>query len=139
MLLNKEKNFISAVVYVYNQEKDIYKFLKELNDTLHQNFEKYEIICVNDASVDNSVKEIKRFASEIKGSVVSVLNMSFFQGLESSMYAGVDLAIGDFVYEFDSVSFSYPMQLVIDVYKRSLQGYDIVSAAPPHSFTKDYL
>lgn len=131
MLLNKEKNFISAVVYVYNQEKDIYKFLKELNDTLHQNFEKYEIICVNDASVDNSVKEIKRFASEIKGSVVSVLNMSFFQGLESSMYAGVDLAIGDFVYEFDSVSFSYPMQLVIDVYKRSLQGYDIVSAAPP--------
>lgn len=131
MLLNKEKNFISTVIYVYNQEKNIYKFLQELNSKLKQNFEKYEIICVNDASTDKSVEEIKRFASEIKGSVVSVLNMSFFQGLEAAMYAGVDLSIGDFVYEFDSVSFAYPMQLIMDVYQRSLQGYDIVSAAPP--------
>lgn len=136
MLLNKEKNFISAVVYVYNREKEIYKFLSSLNKKLCENFEKYEIICVNDASTDKSVEEIKKVASKIKGSVVSVLNMSFFQGMESAMYAGVDLAIGDFVYEFDEMDFSYSMELIMDVYYRSLQGYDIVSAAPPRKVQK---
>ncbi|CUP12899.1 glycosyltransferase [Hungatella hathewayi] len=101
MLLNKEKNFISAVVYVYNQETQIYRFLELVNETLRNSFEKYEIICVNDASTDGSIKEIKRYASTVKGNVISILNMSFYQGLELSMNAGVDLAIGDFVFEFD--------------------------------------
>lgn len=57
MLLNKEKNFISAVVYVYNQETQIYRFLELVNETLRNSFEKYEIICVNDASTDGSIKE----------------------------------------------------------------------------------
>lgn len=31
MIVNKEKNFISAVVYVYNEEDRIYKFLDKLS------------------------------------------------------------------------------------------------------------
>ncbi|WP_313257388.1 glycosyltransferase [Lacrimispora sp.] len=130
MLINKEKNFISAIVYVRNREHSIYDFLTAIDEKLSENFEKYEIICVNDASTDNSVKEIVKYADCSKGKVISVLNMSFYQGLELSMNAGIDLSIGDFVYEFDSPELSYPVELVMEVYKRSLQGYDIVSAAP---------
>lgn len=133
MLLNKEKNFISAVIYVYNQEKELFDFLKQVSGILSSSFEKYEIICVNDASTDDSIKEIKRFAATITGNVISVLNMSFYQGLELSMNAGVDLSIGDFVYEFDSPVLSYAPNLILDVYRRSLQGYDIVAAAPLHN------
>ena len=49
---NKEKNFMSAVVYINNDEKIVKKFLKQLNNVLTENFEKYEIICVNDCSSD---------------------------------------------------------------------------------------
>ena len=130
MLNNKEKNFISAVIYVYNQGNTIYNFLKNINEVLNENFEKYEIICVNDASTDNSVEEIKRYANHVHGNVISILNMSFYQGLELSMNAGVDLSIGDFVYEFDTPIQDYPSELIMDIYTHSLQGYDIVSAAP---------
>ena len=130
MIVNKEKNFISAVVYVYNEEDRIYKFLDKLNSVLKNIFEKYEIICVNDASVDNSSEEIKKYAKTVSGSIISVLNMSFFQGRELSMNAGVDLSIGDFVYEFDSIDMDYPEELIIEIYQRSLKGYDIVAAAP---------
>lgn len=133
MLTNKEKNFISAIVYVQNQEQSIYSFLTVINEKLSKNFEKYEIICVNDASTDNSVKEIMRYTEDSEGGVISILNMSFYQGLELSMNAGIDLSIGDFVYEFDSPVLSYSADLIIEVYRRSLQGYDIVSAAPDHS------
>lgn len=133
MLINKEKNFISAIVYVRNQEHSIFEFLMSINEKLSESFEKYEIICVNDSSTDNSTKEIKRYADSVKSGVISIINMSFYQGLELSMNAGVDLSIGDFVYEFDSSVLSYPVELIMQVYKRSLQGYDIVSAAPLQS------
>lgn len=125
---NKEKNFISAVVYVHNNEKEIGNFLKKINDKLNENFEKYEIICVDDSSTDNSVKEIKKVADNILGTIVSIINMSYYQGIELSMNAGVDLAIGDFVYEFDNIYIDYNLDVIMEIYKESLEGYDIVSA-----------
>ena len=101
MINNKEKNFISAVIYIHNNEKEIGNFLEKVNRKLSENFEKYEIICVDDHSTDNSVKEIKKVADNISGTIVSIINMSYYQGIELTMNAGVDLSIGDFVYEFD--------------------------------------
>ena len=40
MISNKEKNFISAVVYVHNNEKEIGDFLEKINEKLNSNFEK---------------------------------------------------------------------------------------------------
>lgn len=128
MINYKEKNFISAVIYVHNNEKQIEDFLKKINEKLKQNFEKYEIICVNDKSKDGSEKKIKKVSEEIKDTVISIINMSYYQGTELSMNAGVDLSIGDFVYEFDNVYIDYDMECIMDVYKKALQGYDIVSA-----------
>ena len=56
--------------------------------------------------------------------------MGYYQGMELSMNAGEDLAIGDFVYEFDSVHMDYETSLIKDVYFRALDGYDLVSASP---------
>lgn len=128
MISNKEKNFISAVVYVHNNEKEIGNFLEKINEKLNGNFEKYEIICVNDSSIDDSVKEIKKVADNINGTIVSIINMSYYQGIELSMNAGVDLAIGDFVYEFDNINIDYDLDTIIKVYQESLKGFDIVSA-----------
>lgn len=128
--INKEKNFISAVIYIRNNEKEVERFLEFLNTTLEFNFEQYEIICVNDASYDQSVQKIRNFAKKIKNAEISILNMSFYHGKEISMNAGVDLSIGDFVYEFDSIDIDYTQELLMEIYNKSLQGYDLVKAIP---------
>ena len=46
MELNKEKNFASAVVYLYNDEDRVYDFISGLDKSLSDNFVKYEIIVV---------------------------------------------------------------------------------------------
>jgi dolichol-phosphate mannosyltransferase len=130
MVINKEKNFISAVLYVHNNATQIVNGIKIINEALKDNFEKYEIICVNDYSTDNSVQEIKNFANGIEEAVISILNMSYYQGIEPSMNAGVDLAIGDFVFEFDSLNGDYSTETITEVYYRALKGFDIVSATP---------
>lgn len=129
MINEKEKNFISAVVYVRNREKTIKDFLTKVNEVLSNTFLKYEIICVNDASYDDSARVIKEFGESSLDCPLSIVNMGFFQGLEMSMNAGVDLAIGDFVYEFDSDIADFDPSLITDVYFHSLKGYDIVAAS----------
>lgn len=134
MITNKEKNFVSVVVYVHNNQSYITYFLENINKVLNDHFEKYEIICVNDDSNDDSTKKIKEFSSKVKNAVISIVNMSFYQGVELSMNAGVDLAIGDFVFEFDHVYVDYKIDTIMHIYQRSLEGFDIVSAAPKNVY-----
>lgn len=125
---NKEKNFVSAVVYLYNEGNYVQSYLKGLEDTLKQNFEKYEIIVVNDASTDKGAKNVKAYVSSQDGAKVTLMNMGYHQGLETSLDAGVDLAIGDFVYELEFTNKDYSWNVLMDVYRHSLEGYDIVNA-----------
>lgn len=129
-MANKEKNFVSAVVYVHNAENRIEKFLKCIINVMQENFEHSEIICVNDHSDDDSVSIIKKLSGEADTTSISILNMSFFHGLELAMNAGVDLAIGDFVFEFDQAILDFDKEEIMNVYRRALQGFDIVCAAP---------
>ena len=119
MSLNKEKNFVSAVVYLYNNEREVGGFLKTVNDLLKENFEKYEIVCVNDCSTDGTVKAVENFCEENSVKSLTVINTSFFQGVESAMVAGVDISIGDFVFEFDSPVVDYAADMIMAVYRKS--------------------
>lgn len=127
--INKEKNFISCVVYVHNSQTLIGGFLRTVAEVMEKNFENSEIICVNDHSDDGSVDEIRKLSKEIKDVGMCLVNLSFFHGLEAAMNAGMDLAIGDFVFEFDSPVLDFSPDMIMEVYRHSLTGYDIVSAS----------
>lgn len=128
--MDKEKSFVSAVIYVHNAEKTLKAFLELVINTLENHFEYCEIICVNDESEDGSKKIIEDVSGRTKTASISVINMSYFHGLELAMNAGVDLAIGDYVFEFDNTVPDFGSGEIMQIYQRSLQGYDIVRAVP---------
>lgn len=125
----KEKKLISLIVYLYNNENAILEFLELIIQQTEVLFEQFEIIIVNDASTDHSVQKI-RAAAFLKPYQVSLVQMSFHQGVELSMNAGLDLSTGDFVYEFDSVIMDFDEVLIEQSYRKILEGYDIVSVSP---------
>lgn len=128
-MTNKEKNFASAVIYVHNAESRIEKFLKTIINVMEDNFAHSEIICVNDCSDDKSLEKITASSSIASTTSVSVINMSYFHGVELAMNAGVDMSIGDFVFEFDNTYLDFDPEMIMKIYFHSLQGYDIVSAS----------
>lgn len=128
-MMNKEKNFVSAVIYVHNAASGIEAFLKAIVSVLEQNFEHSEIICVNDFSDDASVEIIRNASQYVTTTSISILNMSSFHGLELAMKAGVDFSIGDFVFEFDQPILDFESEIIMNVYRRALDGFDIVSAS----------
>ena len=126
----KEKKFISIVVYLH----DVAPYLKYFLDTIipiyEENFDQFELVCVDDACQDHTIEILKEYVEnkQIKA-MVNVVHMSFFQGLESAMNAGRDIAIGDFVYEFDDIFVDYEPEVIMQVYEKLLEGNDIVAAS----------
>lgn len=133
MVLNKEKNFVSCVVYLHNEGRAIKDFLQMVCGVMQDWFEKYEIVCINDGCMDDTVEHIKAFLAERDYKpVVSLINLSYYQGVESAMNAGRDLAVGDFLFEFDKCEPDFEPSLIMEVYHRALEGYDVVAAAPKY-------
>lgn len=125
----KENKFISLVVYLHNVEEYIEYFMKAVITVCESHFQDYEIVCVNDGCTDGTVERLKQYMEENRvQAMVNVIHMSFYQGMESAMNAGRDIAIGDFIYEFDDIFVDYEPDMLIKVYEKMLEGYDIVAA-----------
>lgn len=124
----KEKNFISIVTYVRNNEKQLEEFLLKIDNFLNKNFLSYEFIFVNDNSTDKSVEVIKQLASKVCGNVI-VTNLAWKHNIDIAMLSGVDIAIGDFILEFDFPIVDFEVQEIMKVYRKCLEGYDVVAAS----------
>ena len=127
----KEKNFVSCVVYLHNDGAVVKDFMRSICGVMQANFEKFEVVCVNDGCVDNTVEQLNAFLEEGQyARSVSLINLSFYQGVETAMNAGSDLAVGDFIFEFDQCNLDFDEELIMQVYRRALEGYDVVAASP---------
>lgn len=123
--------FVSIVFYVRNIEGTLEKNIAIIIEILIQAFKEFELIFIDDASDDNSIKKIKELVDKVQGSFsVRLIELGYFHGIESAMQAGHDMAIGDFVYEFDDIRVDYPSDIIVDVYSKVLEGFDIVAAKP---------
>ena len=126
----KNKSFVSAIIYVRNCAEWIEEFLRDISDYFENSFENSEIICVNDCSADGSPELVKKVSADCIRCPVTMINLNHFHGLEAAMNAGQDLAIGDYIFEFDNISFDFDISEVNRVFRHAVSGYDIVSASP---------
>lgn len=122
----KESVFISAVLYLSDFANDAEKFTTNLLDALRSCFDHYEIIIVDDCSTKHE-KFLKEVLPSLAESTITVVHMSVKQGIEACLRAGLDVSIGDFVFEFDTLEFIFEKGLLWDVYQEALKGNDIVS------------
>lgn len=125
-----EKNFISVVVYVQNHQEYIENFIDKVTTVLSENFERSEVVFVNDHSQDNSTQIIKEKFKQRSNMACTIINLSNEHKVERAMIAGQDVAIGDFVYEFDTPIIDYNTDEIMNLYYTCLKGFDIVSASP---------
>ena len=105
------------------------EFCRAASAELDAHFAQYELVVVDDACTDDTVEQLRAWGRE-QTAPLTILRMSMYHGLENAMNAGLDAAIGDYVYEFDSTELCYPAELIIKAYQTALQGSDIVSVCP---------
>lgn len=87
---------ISVIVAVYNTEKYVERCL---NSLLNQTYQNLEIIVVEDGSIDNSKKVLKKYADNKK---IKIIYNKKNCGLSYSRNVGLENATGDYIGYIDS-------------------------------------
>ncbi len=88
---------ISIIIPVYNTEK----YLKRcLESVCNQTLKDIEIICINDASSDNSIDILKEF--EKKDNRIKVINLDKNEGVSVARNSGLETARGEYLGFVDS-------------------------------------
>ncbi|NQX66700.1 glycosyltransferase [Paenibacillus alba] len=125
----KEQVFVSAIVYVHDEEHSVANGLEELNMSLSSIFKNYEIILVNDASADATLLNAREIKESLNGNL-TIINLSRRHGIERAMNAGLVKSIGDFIFEIENINFEYSLEIIYSLFKMALSGNDIVAASP---------
>ncbi len=116
---------LSLICPCYNEEEVITLFINKLTTIIKDIDLSYEIIIINDGSIDNTLKKAKEL-KEIFPSI-RILNLSRNFGKEAALTAGLDKAKGSAIIPID-VDFQDPPELIPKLIKRWQEGYDIVLA-----------
>lgn len=90
---------IGLVIPCYNEEESLKYFYKETTKILKSMNCEYELLFVNDGSIDNTLNIIKKLAND---SHVKYISFSRNFGKESAMYAGICNVDGDYVAVIDA-------------------------------------
>ncbi len=116
---------LSIVSPVYRGEKMLTELVSRIHKAVSPLTEDYEIILVNDCSPDNSWAKIEEICTEDK--MVKGINLSRNFGQPYAITAGLTYASGNYIAVIDCDLQNKPEDLAA-LYRKALEGYDIVSA-----------
>lgn len=133
---NKEQVFFSAIIYL--DEVPCVEELKRLNDVLHEKYAHYELVCVDDCSDKEKSAAIRGVIEQLDNATVCIVVMGKRQGLEASMNAGIDAAVGDYLLEVDDLA-SFDEGFIERAHASLASGNDIVNGVPAGASTRGKL
>ncbi|OIO60692.1 MAG: hypothetical protein COZ46_01560 [Verrucomicrobia bacterium CG_4_10_14_3_um_filter_43_23] len=93
--MSDKEHFISVILPLYNNEDIIGNCLEKLSAILREQFSFYEIIVVDNCSIDNSFERINDKLKTIP--CARCMSLSRHMSIEIAITAGLETCIGDFV------------------------------------------
>jgi glycosyltransferase involved in cell wall biosynthesis len=115
---------LSIIVPVYNEQENVDHLLKQLRASLATLGRTWELILVDDGSVDGSFAKLQEHA--LLDSRVKVIQFVRNFGQTAALAAGIDLAQGEIIIPMDADLQNDPADIQILLDKLS-EGYDVVS------------
>jgi len=109
----------SVVVPVYNEEGNVAKLHAEIVAEMNKLKSSYEIIFVNDASIDGTLEVLKRL------SPITVVDLRKNSGQSSAMDAGIKQASGEILITMDGDGQNDPSD-ISKLLEKMNQGFDVV-------------
>ncbi len=129
---------ISVIIPIFNEEGNITVLLKRLTTTLSSCRKNFEIICINDGSIDGSLALLLECQKSMPFLVVVDFYRNF--GQHMAILAGFEHAKGDVVITIDA-DLQNPPEAIPNLIEKFDQGYDYIGTFRHHrkdSFFRTY-
>lgn len=116
---------ISIIVPLYNEEENIDYLFTRLLSVLNKLETSYEILCINDGSRDDTLKQL--INHHYRNPAIKIINLSRNFGKEIALTAGIDYANGSAIIPIDA-DLQDPPELIEKLVAKWREGYDVVYA-----------
>ena len=121
--MNKLNNLISIVVPVYNESDSIKLLINEIINVMKSHQLLFELIIVNDGSVDRTSNVLENLSLEIKQ--LTVINLRKNYGQTAALAAGFDHSNGDIIVTLDGDLQNDPNDIP-KLITNINEGYDLI-------------
>jgi len=121
--LSKTDKLISVVLPVHNEEGNLAELYRRLVSTLEPTPYRFELLFIDDGSVDGSLQTIKALARQ--DCKVRYISLSRNFGHQAALTVGIDYAHGDAIILMDS-DLQHPPELIPGLLKHWEDGHQIV-------------
>lgn len=120
---------LSVISPCYNEQESLAAFLDAITDALDASGLTYELVLINDGSLDRTGELLHAFASSGRAANVTVVDFSRNFGKESGILAGLQHARGQALAIIDSDLQQQP-SVMLDMYRQLVEHpeYDCVAA-----------
>ncbi len=115
---------ISVVVPVYNEEESLPELVSQLVKAMRPTGESFELVLVNDGSIDRSAEVLTQLSAEVPELVSVLLRKNY--GQTAAMAAGFDLSNGEIIVSLDGDLQNDPADIPRLIAKLR-EGFDLVS------------
>ncbi len=116
---------ISVIIPVYNEEENIKELYKQINQSLSKYKYTYEVIFINDGSIDMTWKVIKELSKN--NSNLAGIDLAGNYGQSSALAAGIDYASGDYIVTMDGDLQNDPNDIPAMVDELENNDWDLVA------------
>ena len=116
-------SLLSVIVPSYNEEQMVEKSANVISGILSREAIEFELIYVDDGSMDNTWKVIQTTA--VKNAKVRGIHFSRNFGKESAIIAGLSESIGDCCVVIDC-DLQHPPEKIVEMYRLWEQGFEVV-------------
>ena len=119
-----DKYFISLVIPVYNEGKQIFENIHTVHKILNENSINHEFILIDDGSRDITWEELKRLSTSLPN--INAIKLSRNFGKEAALCAGLEACKGDACVVMDS-DLQHPPELIPQMVKMWRdEGFDVI-------------
>ncbi len=119
------KKLYSLVIPLFNEKEVIHECIKRVTKTMEDNEYNYEVIFVNDGSIDETEEIVKEYCKS--NPALKLISFSRNFGHQTAITAGMDLSKGDAIIVMDA-DLQDPPEVVPRLIEKYEEGYDVVYA-----------
>ena len=116
---------LSIIVPLYNESSNLTPFFDRLLPVLEKSEMKWEVICIDDGSQDDSAVILRHYHQ--KDNRIKLLFLSRNFGKERALSAGLSYAKGDAIIPIDA-DLQHPPETIPELIARWIEGYEVVYA-----------
>ncbi len=122
--METRKPYLSVVIPIFNEEDNIMELSGRLKKVMTEMGHTYEIIFIDDGSMDNSLDILKQFQAVTSGITIIEFNRNY--GQHAAVFAGFERSSGEIVVTLDA-DLQNPPEEIPKLVKKAEEGFEVIA------------